>query len=63
MLYVDYNFDLTDGAIVFDDELHLNGQPKKPDQVWGKLPASWKEGDKFELRLINNRVVLVKELS
>lgn len=62
MLYVDYVFDLSDSGIMFDNELHLNGQQKKPDQVWGKLPAAWKEGDKFVLKLINDRVVLVKEL-
>lgn len=61
MLYLDYAFDLSDGQIMFDEELHLNGQPKKPDQVWGKLPASWKEGDMFKLQINGaGRVVLIK---
>lgn len=61
MLYVDYVFDLSDGGIMFDDELHLNGQPKKSDQVWGKLPSGWKEGDMFKLQLGGDgRVMLVK---
>ena len=63
MLYVDYTMDLTDGAILFDNELHLNGQPQKPHQIWGKLPDGWKEGDTFKLTLINGRVALIKELS
>jgi len=62
MLYIDYHFDLGDGYIMFDEELHLSSQEKKPDQVWGSLPASWKEGDMFKLTLVNDRVVLVKEL-
>lgn len=62
MLYVDYNLDLGDSYIKFDSELHLSTQEKKPDQVWGKLPSSWKEGDTFKLTLVNGNVVLVKEL-
>lgn len=62
MLYIDYNFDLGDGYIKFDEELHLASQEKKPDQVWGTLPPSWKEGDVFKLKLVNGNVVLVKEL-
>lgn len=61
MIYVDYQFKLTDGAIAFDPELHLINQSKKPDQVWGKLPAGWKEGDMFKLTLIDDNVVLIKQ--
>lgn len=61
MMYVDYVFDLTDGHIGFDNELHLAGQPRKDGEVWGKLPASWKEGDIFKLQVnANGRVYLVK---
>ena len=61
MLYVDYNFDLTDGYIMFDEELHLGSQPKKEDQIWGKLPIGWKEGDMFKLQVNGSgRVMLVK---
>lgn len=61
MLYVDYVFDITDVGIAFDNELHLASQEPKPDQIWGTLPASWKEGDMFKLLLTNDgRVVLRK---
>ena len=62
MLYVDYVFDLENGYIKFDEELHLASQEKKPDQIWGTLPSGWVEGDVFKLKLVNDRVVLVKEL-
>ena len=62
MLYLDYHFDLSDGYMKFDEELHLVTQEKKPDQIWGTLPAGWREGDVFKLKLIDDRVVLVKEL-
>lgn len=61
MLYIDYHFDLSDGGIIFDNELHLATQEKKPDQVWGKLPAGWKEGDMFKLQVnANGQVMLIK---
>lgn len=61
MLYVDYNFDLSDGYIMFDEELHLSTQEKKPDHIWGKLPEGWKDGDMFKLQVSGNgRVMLVK---
>lgn len=62
MLYIDYHFDIEDGYLKFDEELHISSQEKKPGQVWGSLPPSWKEGDVFKLTLVNDRVVLVKEL-
>lgn len=61
MLYIDYAFDISDSGIKFDKELHLATQEKKPDQVWGKLPETWREGDMFKLMLSNTgRVLLVK---
>jgi hypothetical protein len=61
MLYVDYHFDMEDGYIKFDEELHISSQPKKPDQIWGSLPSGWKEGDMFKLQVNGEgRVVLVK---
>jgi hypothetical protein len=61
MLYIDYNFDLEDGYILFDDELHLASQEKKPDRIWGTLPKGWKDGDMFKLQLNGSgRVMLVK---
>lgn len=61
MLYIDYHFDLSDGYILFDEELHLASQEKKPDQIWGTLPAGWKDGDMFKLQVsANGRVMLVK---
>ena len=59
MLYVDYNFDLNDNIILFDDELKLKGQSN--GNVWGNLPESWKEGDMFKLVTgANGRVTLLK---
>lgn len=61
MLYIDYDFDLSDAGIWFDKELHLAAQEKKPDQVWGKLPPSWREGDMFKLMINGSgQVTLVK---
>ena len=51
MLYVDYNFDINDNIIIFDEEL-----------TFKKLPPSWKEGDTW--RLIsgaNGKVTLIRE--
>jgi hypothetical protein len=49
MLYVDYNFDLHENGIMFDDELKLCSQENiKP---WGNLPQNWKDGDLFMLKV------------
>jgi hypothetical protein len=57
MLYVDYNFDLSDDAIIFDSELRLKEQSN--ENKWGSLPAAWKDGDLFMLKVSENgRVVL-----
>ena len=47
MIYVDYNFDLNDNIIIFDEELKLRGQTNGNN--WGNLPDTWKEGDTFKL--------------
>lgn len=59
MLYVDYNFDLNDNIIIFDEELKIKSQQNNTD--WGNLPESWKEGDLFKLVVgANNRVTLIR---
>jgi hypothetical protein len=59
MLYVDYNFDLNDNIILFDEELKLKSQQNNID--WGNLPESWKEGDLFKLVVgANNRITLIR---
>ncbi len=59
MIYVDYNFDLSDNIIIFDQELKLKGQVNSND--WGTLPDGWKEGDLFKLVIgANNTVTLIK---
>lgn len=63
MLYVDYHFDITDGYIAFDNELHLASQEKKPDQVWGKLPATWKDGDMFKLQIDGRGRVILRKMT
>jgi len=47
MIYIDYNFDLNDNVIIFDEELKLSGQTN--GNKWGNLPETWKEGDMFKL--------------
>lgn len=47
MLYVDYTWDLSPGGIVLDEEINVD-----------KL--GWKNGDYFELKNVNGRVMLVK---
>jgi hypothetical protein len=59
MIYVDYNFDLNDNVIIFDEELKLCGQEN--NNSWGNLPQSWKEGDTFKLVTgANGRVTLIR---
>lgn len=49
MLYVDYNFDIAQNIMMFDEELTLD-----------KLPG-WKEGDEFKLIIgATGRVTLIK---
>lgn len=49
MLYVDYNFDIAQNIMMFDEELTLD-----------KLPG-WKEGDVFKLIIgATGRVTLIK---
>jgi hypothetical protein len=60
MLYLDYNFDLSDNMIIFDKELKLKTQVK--DNPWGSLPDVWKENDTFRLVVgANGSVVLLRE--
>jgi hypothetical protein len=62
MLYIDYHFDMEDGYIKFDEELHISSQPKKPDQIWGSLPSGWKDGDLFMLKTTEDgRVILYRK--
>jgi hypothetical protein len=59
MLYVDYNFDLSDNVIIFDSDLKLSGQAN--GNKWGNLPESWKEGDTFKLVTgANGKVTLIR---
>jgi hypothetical protein len=48
MLYLDYNFDLSDNVIIFDNDLKLKSQQNENE--WGNLPTSWKDGDLFMLK-------------
>jgi hypothetical protein len=59
MLYVDYNFHLTDNAIILDKELKLSDQENGNE--WGNLPETWKEGDTFVVRVVNDTVIFVKQ--
>jgi hypothetical protein len=59
MLYVDYRFDLNDNVIILDEELKLKGQAN--ENGWGNLPETWKEGDRFVVRVVNDKVMFVKE--
>jgi hypothetical protein len=59
MIYLDYNFDLNDNAIIFDEELKLSGQTN--GNKWGNLPEAWKENDLFMLKIVNNKVVLYRK--
>jgi hypothetical protein len=62
MLYVDYNFDLNDNVIIFDEELKLKGQDNGNN--WGNLPETWKEGDMFKLITgVNGKVTLIRVAS
>jgi len=59
MIYIDYNFDLNDNVIIFDEELKLSGQTN--GNKWGNLPETWKEGDMFKLVTgANGKVSLVR---
>jgi hypothetical protein len=59
MLYVDYNFDLNENMILFDDELKLCGQMN--GNKWGNLPEGWKEGDLWRLMInANGKVCMMK---
>jgi hypothetical protein len=59
MLYVDYRFDLNDDVIILDEELKLKGQAN--ENGWGNLPETWKEGDTFVVRVVNDKVMFVKQ--
>ena len=62
MIYVDYNFDLNDNVIIFDEELKLKGQDNGNN--WGNLPETWKEGDMFKLITgVNGKVTLIRVAS
>jgi len=62
MIYVDYNFDLNDNVIIFDEELKLKGQANGNN--WGNLPETWKEGDMFKLITgVNGKVTLIRVAS
>jgi hypothetical protein len=57
MLYVDYNFDLSENGIILDEDLKLSSQDKQ--KPWGNLPSNWKDGDLFMLKVRpNGRIVL-----
>jgi hypothetical protein len=59
MKYLDYNFDLNDNMIVFDDDLKLSGQSNI--KSWGNLPESWKDGDLWRLMLdANGKVCMMR---
>ena len=48
MLFVDYNFDLSENVIIFDNDLKLKSQQNGNE--WGNLPSTWKDGDLFMLK-------------
>jgi hypothetical protein len=59
MIYIDYNFDLNENMIVFDEDLKLCGQDN--EKKWGNLPESWKEGDLWKLMInANGKVCMMK---
>jgi hypothetical protein len=52
MLYVDYNFDLNENMILFDEDLKLCGHNN--GNSWGNLPETWKEGDLWRIMINAN---------
>ena len=61
MLYVDYNFDLSETAIIFDSDMRLEGH--KLPGIGGRLPVAWKDGDLFMLKTAEDgRVILYRKV-
>lgn len=60
MIYLDYIWELSDNAIVFDDELRLK-VINADNSYSGKLPVGWKEGDTFILAIKSNGRVILKK--
>ena len=61
MIYVDYNFDLSDNCIILDEDLKLKNQPN--GNGWGNLPEAWKDGDLFMLKTNKDgKVILYRKV-
>ncbi len=59
MMYVDYVLDIGENALILDRDLKLKEQTN--ENVYGNLPASWKQGDLFEIKVgSTGRVSFVK---
>jgi hypothetical protein len=59
-MYVDYVLDIGENALILDRELKLKEQSN--ENGWGNLPASWKQGDLFEIKVgSTGRVSFVKK--
>jgi hypothetical protein len=58
-MYVDYTLDIGEKALILDRDLKLKDQSN--ENVYGNLPASWKQGDLFEIKVgPTGRVSFVK---
>jgi hypothetical protein len=58
-MYVDYVLDIGENALILDRDLKLKEQTN--ENVYGNLPASWKQGDLFEIKIgSTGRVCFVK---
>jgi hypothetical protein len=61
MMYVDYNLDIGENALILDKDLKLKEQSN--ENGYGNLPESWKQGDLFEIKIgPTGRVTFVKKV-
>ena len=61
MMYVDYNLDIVENALILDKDLKLKEQSN--ENGYGNLPESWKQGDLFEIKIgPTGRVAFVKKV-
>jgi hypothetical protein len=60
-MYVDYNLDIVENALILDKDLKLKEQSN--ENGYGNLPESWKQGDLFEIKIgPTGRVAFVKKV-